>query len=326
MNTGKVFLGGTTKGPDWRPNLIELLKCEYFNPVVKDWNEAAQVLEKQAKEDCGISLYVITPFMEGVFSVAEMVEDSITRRNGRTVVCLLDGWQGKTFENHIKRSLEATLDMLGKYGCHVVKDLPQCAGLVNSLSTDTPTETYLLKNKWLSLKKLYGPTGDYVFSHEERCQGRIVSILPYVPDSVGQESYVIAREEFTPPWSTTQLQLSSITGGVDEGEDPVVAAARELFEETGMKAPVEEFKSLGTVRGAKSSDTLYYLYTVDVSAYLKDFKEVTGEDANEQRAKNVTLVPVNANPGIVDTILHSLLYRWERMSDMATFGKIPFQW
>jgi 8-oxo-dGTP pyrophosphatase MutT (NUDIX family) len=324
MNQSKVFLGGTTKGPDWRPNLIELLKCEYFNPVVKDWNAEAQTLEKQAKEDCGLSLYVITPFMEGSFSIAEMVEDSITRRNGRTVVCLLDNWQGKTFEPHVAKSLAAVLDMIGKYGCHIVNDLQQCAGILNSLATQVPEEAYLLKNKWLSLKKLFGPTGEYVISHEERCKGHIVAVLPYVPDSVGQESYVIARQEFTPPWSQSELKLSSITGGVDEGEEPVVAAARELFEETGMKAPVELFHDLGTVHGAKSSDSVYHLFTVDVSPFLKDFKEVTGEDANEQRAHNVTLVPQSENPTIADTILHSLLYRWERKSDMASVSK--FQW
>lgn len=35
----KVFLGGTCAGYDWRSKLIPLLKCDYFNPVVKNWTE-----------------------------------------------------------------------------------------------------------------------------------------------------------------------------------------------------------------------------------------------------------------------------------------------
>ena len=31
----KVFLGGTCSGRKWRDELIPLLKCEYYNPIVK---------------------------------------------------------------------------------------------------------------------------------------------------------------------------------------------------------------------------------------------------------------------------------------------------
>ena len=36
----KVFLGGTCNESKWRDDLIKLLKIDYFNPVVKDWNSA----------------------------------------------------------------------------------------------------------------------------------------------------------------------------------------------------------------------------------------------------------------------------------------------
>lgn len=35
----KVFLGGTCSGPRWRDELIPLLKCEYYNPIIKNWCE-----------------------------------------------------------------------------------------------------------------------------------------------------------------------------------------------------------------------------------------------------------------------------------------------
>ena len=43
----KVFLGGTCNKSKWRDELIDLLKIDYFNPVVDDWNEEAQKEEKK---------------------------------------------------------------------------------------------------------------------------------------------------------------------------------------------------------------------------------------------------------------------------------------
>ena len=46
----KVFLGGTTNESNWRKELIELLKIDFYNPVVPDWNEKARVEESQQKK------------------------------------------------------------------------------------------------------------------------------------------------------------------------------------------------------------------------------------------------------------------------------------
>lgn len=309
MNHSKVFLGGTTAGKDWRPEIIEMLKCEYFNPVVKDWNTEAQSKEKQEKNDAGISLYVLTPAMKGSFSVAEIVEDSITRRNGRTVLCILDKYDGSSFAPDVKRSLDAVTDMARGYGCHIVEDLPQAAGLVNSLAEKVPSEVYLLKNKWLSLKKKYGPTGEYIFSHEDRCQGHIVAVLPTRQVPGGYQ--VLARQEFTPPWSISALNLSCITGGVDPAEisTPQVSALRELREETGITVPERALVSLGTVRGTKSTDTVYHLYTADVTDYLATAVDVEGEDDNEKRAYNEWMDPSAIGTKGQDPILYTLLFR-----------------
>ena len=40
----KVFLGGTTNDSNWRDLLIKKIKIDYFNPVVKDWNESARYI------------------------------------------------------------------------------------------------------------------------------------------------------------------------------------------------------------------------------------------------------------------------------------------
>lgn len=41
-NKHKVFLGGTCNRSKWRNELIELLEIDYFNPVVKNWNQDCQ--------------------------------------------------------------------------------------------------------------------------------------------------------------------------------------------------------------------------------------------------------------------------------------------
>ena len=125
------------RGTDWRPEFIKKLRVPYFNPVVADWNPAAQVEEEKQKQDCGISLYVLTPFMKGVFSIAEIMEDAIERRKGRTVVCLLASFAGHSFnDEHTKRSLMAVLNLAKKYGAKVVYSLEDAAQAVNALAED----------------------------------------------------------------------------------------------------------------------------------------------------------------------------------------------
>lgn len=41
----KVFLGGTCAGWKWRDELQPLLKCDYYNPIVKNWNEEDRLRE-----------------------------------------------------------------------------------------------------------------------------------------------------------------------------------------------------------------------------------------------------------------------------------------
>ena len=105
----KVFLGGTTNNSDWRDKLVEKLKIDSFNPVVKDWNEAAQEEEIKQRKNCDYVLYVITPKMEGVYSIAEVIDDS-NKRPDKTIFAYLKEDDGKEFTKHQLKSL----DMVGK--------------------------------------------------------------------------------------------------------------------------------------------------------------------------------------------------------------------
>lgn len=84
----KVFLGGTCNDSKWRDKLVTMLDIDYFNPVVTDWNEECYQEELRQREICDYCLYVITPRMTGVYSIAEVIDDSNKRPN-KTLFCVL---------------------------------------------------------------------------------------------------------------------------------------------------------------------------------------------------------------------------------------------
>ena len=73
-----VFLGGTTNDSTWRNEFIELMKkynskIKSYNPVVENWTPECIELEDFVKEHAKYHVYVLTPRMIGVYSIAEMV-------------------------------------------------------------------------------------------------------------------------------------------------------------------------------------------------------------------------------------------------------------
>lgn len=122
----------------------------------------------------------------------------------------------------------------------------------------------LYDNEWLSLKKVVDPENDingYVYSHETKCQGQIVVVLPYRYKSLHPEFLV--RSEVTPCWSLQPIK-SAVTGGY-EGEDIEEDAVREMLEETGYTITKAMLEPLGTCYASKSADTVYTLFAVDVT-------------------------------------------------------------
>jgi hypothetical protein len=126
----KVFLGGTTNNSDWRDTLIKKLKIEYFNPVVKDWDEKAQKEEIKQRKNCDYVLYVITPKMEGVYSIAEVVDDS-NKRPDKTIFCYLLDDDGKEFGKHQIKSLDMVGEMVKENGGKWFKDINEISYFLN---------------------------------------------------------------------------------------------------------------------------------------------------------------------------------------------------
>ena len=120
----EVFLGGTCADSTWREELIPQLEIDYFNPVVDDWKPEDQEIELEKRESCDIILYVITPLMEGVYSIAEVVDDS-NKRPDKTIFCILDEDIKYQFKREWtkaqRKSLKAVEKMVAKNGGLVVE-------------------------------------------------------------------------------------------------------------------------------------------------------------------------------------------------------------
>lgn len=112
----KVFLGGTCNGSKWRESLIPHLEIDYFNPVVEDWTPDDQERELVERAECDICLYVITPKMNGVYSIAEAVDDS-HRKGVKTVFSLwMKEKNGKEFTGSQIKSLMAVGQLIERNG------------------------------------------------------------------------------------------------------------------------------------------------------------------------------------------------------------------
>jgi hypothetical protein len=129
----KVFLGGTCGDTKWREILIPMLKIKYFDPRVKDWNDEARRIEEQEKDSSDYHLYVITPAMTGVYSIAEVINSCY--RNKATIFCFIQHESQYSFTRHQVKSLEAVGHMVSSLGGFWAPDLESAADFMNSKAT-----------------------------------------------------------------------------------------------------------------------------------------------------------------------------------------------
>jgi len=122
----KVFLGGTCAESTWREELIEQLEIDYFNPVVEDWTPECMEEEVRQRESCDYVLYVITSAMKGVYSIAEVVDDS-NKRPAKTVFCVLEDG----FNKGELKSLGQVEVMVEENGATVCDSLEDVASYLN---------------------------------------------------------------------------------------------------------------------------------------------------------------------------------------------------
>lgn len=182
----------------------------------------------------------------------------------------------------------------------------------------------LYKTDWLSLNVLEDPRPDvdgYVYSHETRCQGIIVAVLPTRLVSSGGQVAIeyLLRNEKTPCWDADKLTMSAITGGYDGGSI-VSNVVRELVEETGYLMDPADMIFLGTSRASKSTDTVYYLYTVDLTGI--DVGKPTGDGSPQETEATNHWVGIVDITQCVDPQV-AIMYVREAYLRLAHLGGLP---
>lgn len=175
-------------------------------------------------------------------------------------------------------------------------------------------------DKWVQLKRIVSPAhgvNGYTYSHEVRCDGEIISILPFRYDSHEGRYLYLLRHEWTPCWSLTEHFISSITGG-REPSGAYPTAVSELMEEAGYDITVDDLIDLDLCKGIKSCDTDYHLFSCDLT---KDHEERFGKDPvpekivgnttdeGEMRSWNEWHTDLS---GAMDPFLYASFYRLQR--------------
>ena len=130
----KVFLGGTCNESIWRTRMkIYLYEegVEWFDPVVPDWTEECMKQEIKERETCDFVLYAITPKMTGVYSIAEVVDDS-NKRPDKTILALLRDDEDLRFSKGQWKSLGAVAKMVTRNGGKVFDNLKSAAIYIGS--------------------------------------------------------------------------------------------------------------------------------------------------------------------------------------------------
>lgn len=120
VDSMRVFLGGTCGSSTWRDELKPILDSygiEYFDPVIKDRDRTDSDKEREIsyRKSCDYVLYIITPDIRGVYSIAEVIDDS-NRRPDKTLFLYLP----ETDDN--KYPLEGMINSLEEVGNMVMRN------------------------------------------------------------------------------------------------------------------------------------------------------------------------------------------------------------
>jgi len=141
----KLFLGGTCNNSNWRDLLTPQLTIDYFNPVVPNWTPECQAEEIKQRQECDLVLYVITPKMTGVYSIAEAVDDS-NKRPEKTIFCVLEKDGSASFNAAQLSSLKMVSKMIKENGGTICKSLEDIASFVNKNSPVNETMFKRIQN------------------------------------------------------------------------------------------------------------------------------------------------------------------------------------
>lgn len=129
----RAGLFGTCNHSNWRNSLKNLLKKEYidiFDPISEVWNSSTIENENHEKEIDDYVVFVITPEMTGVYSIAE-VTDLSNKRPKNTLLCILSEYGDKVFDSSQRKSLNAVYNLVKNNGTRCFDSLEEIALFLN---------------------------------------------------------------------------------------------------------------------------------------------------------------------------------------------------
>jgi len=111
--------------------VIENLKIHYYDPIQDHWTQEMMKEELKQREESDFCLYVLTPRMEGFFSVAEVIDDS-NKRPGKTLFSFLNDDDGEKFSEVQIKSLKQVGEMVKRNGASFFDTLEEVTSYLNN--------------------------------------------------------------------------------------------------------------------------------------------------------------------------------------------------
>lgn len=125
------ILGGSCGTSKWRESMvIPKLSCTYFNPVVDEWDEAAYQNELYHRANDDYLLYVISPLTAGLYSIAEVVDDS-NKRPEKTIFCFLESDGDESYSKDEIKALNKIGTLVESNGAKYCKTIEDVIKLLN---------------------------------------------------------------------------------------------------------------------------------------------------------------------------------------------------
>ena len=135
----RVIMLGTCSDSQWRDQLKGLVKnkdIDWFDPVVENWDPTDQLREFELREQSGLIINVITPLMSGIYSIAELIDDS-NKFGKKVIFCILpsDTVNGRRhfWTDEAKSSFDMIAKMAENNGAVQCRSLEEIATFLNTL-------------------------------------------------------------------------------------------------------------------------------------------------------------------------------------------------
>ena len=109
-----------------------------------------------------------------------------------------------------------------------------------------------------------------------------------------------------PAWDMDRLIAASLTGGIEKGSTPLETAIKELKEETGYTS--DKIETLGQTFVAKASDTLCWLFAVDVTDLVPE--EIKGDGTGLESMSEPIWVNEKALLTVLDPLVAQMYLRF----------------